>query len=626
MGLGAAWGGGGTCGKLAALWLLGATVVYAFLVGAAALPRYDGLVFLALCAWIAHVRVPAGSRRAALFVAFLIILTVGGLLNMWWSYGGVVDRQGLLGDVIPWSDAGGYLSDATRRNCGLLLGQDARRPLYLVVLSALLRMTCNDVRAIVALMALGGSVLGALVAARIADRARPWGTALALVIIYSFVRRHAFSLSTESLGFLFGSAAFLVMFRSAPSTLELFAGTVFFALGLATRMGPLLVVVTTVLFFALRKQWLRALLVASAWAIVLAGDAWLLSHIREPGVAMGDYAPILYGMLHGEDFTYISTVHPELSTLPMVHRGSAILSIVLAELRRQPSLAIVGPVRSLASFLFMPHGLLSLVLYDPDDIYLESPLPLRGLVAAMIGGVGIYRTASYVAMLLAACIASIVFIYSLGRVFFHRASDSSVRLCGYVFLGVVFSSAFTPPWITEGEQLQSSTLPFVAAFAASSLGFTNTHHLVESSRFSVFASTTWALGALVAVVACAFVPPRLAQAMPPCPYDAAPSVLFARGMPGIRVYVSDSGRGYSMDRVRTNAKYLVRHHADLGMPLLELAAPHMAFEVVYDQCEQRTRIVAADADLLERWDATWATVDVEPHEGILHAVRIRRIR
>jgi hypothetical protein len=611
---------------MAARWFLGAAVVYASLVGAGTLPRYDGLLFLGLCAWVAHVRVAAGSRRAGLFVAFLVIVTAGGLLNMWWSYGGVVDRQGLLGDVIPWSDAGGYLSDATRRNCGLLLGQGARRPFYLVVLSALLRVTGSDVRAVVALMALGGSVLGALVVARIADRVRPWGTALALVIIYSFVRRHAFSLSTESLGFLFGSAAFLMMFRSAPSTMELLAGTVLFALGLATRMGPLFVVATTVLFFAVRRKWLRALLVACAWMSVLAGDAWLLSRIREPGVAMGDYGPILYGMLHGEDFTFVSTVHPELSTLPMAHRGSAILSIVLAELWRQPTLAIVGPVRSVASFLFTPHGLLSFVLYDPDDIFLESPLSLRGLVAAMVGGVGVYRTVSYVAMLLAACVSSIVLMYSLGRVFFHRVTDASVRLCGYVFLGVVISSAFTPPWITEGEQLQSSTLPFVAAFAASSIGFTSPDHPVSSPRISVFASTAWAMGALLALVACAFVPPRLAQAMPPCPHDAGPSVLFARGMPGTRVEVSDSDRGYSMDRVRTNAKYLARHHADLGTPLLELAAPHMAFEVVYDRCEQRTRVVAADASLLARWDARWATVDVEPHEGILHAVRLRQIR
>jgi hypothetical protein len=452
--------------------------------------------------------------------------------------------------------------------------------------------------------------------------------ALALVVIYSFVRRHSFSLSTESLGFIFGSAAFLVMFRSDPSATDLFAGTVLFALGLATRTGPLFVVGTSVLSFVTRRQYRQAFLVTCAWAMVLGGDGWLVSQIREPGVAMGDYGPILYGMLHGEDFTFISTVHPEVSVLPIAERGSAILAIVLSELRLHPTLALVGPARSLASFLFLPHGLLSLVLYDPDDIHLESPLPMGRLVAGMIGSVGVYRVLSYVAMLLAACVATLAFVYTYGRVVFRRPSDSAIRLCGYVFLGVVISSAFTPPWITEGEQLQSSTLPFVVAFAACSLGSVSASASarVRSPQRSWVAPSAWALGALFAVAASAFIPARFAQSLPPCPHSAGSSVLFARAMPGTRVDVSESDSGYSMARVRTNAMYLARRYADLSAPLLELAKPRMAFEVVYDRCQQRTQVVAADADLLTLWRDRWAAVDVEPHGGMLRAVRIREIQ
>jgi hypothetical protein len=606
-----------------AFCLLAAVVVYAALVGAGVLPRYDGLLFLALCACIAHVRQPTGARRAALYIGFFGIVTVGGLLNMWWSYGGVVDRQGLLGDVIPWSDAGGFLSDATRRNYGLLLSQGARRPIYLVVLSALLRVSGNHVRAVVALMALAGSVMGGLVAARIAERACPWGVALALAIIYSFVRRHAFALSTESLGFIFGSAAFLVMFRSGPSALDLFAGTILFALGLATRMGPLFVVGTTVVCFAIRRQYARAAMVACAWALVLGADAWLIATIREPGVAMGDYGPILYGMLHGEDFTFITTAHPEVSALPMAERGSAILRIVLSELGQRPMLAIVGPVRSLASFLFLPHGLLSLVLYDPDDIHLESPLPAGRMVFGLVGSIGAYRVISYVTMLLAACACTLAFVYALGLAVVRRPSESAERLCRYVFLGVVLSSAFTPPWITEGEQLQSSTLPFVVAFAACSIGNLGAQARRPAPRRAGFAPPVWAFGALVAVAGSAFFPARWAQSSPPCPGNATPSALFAQAMSGTRVEVSRSNSGYSMERVRTNAMYLSRHYADLGAPLLELAAPGMAFEVVYDRCEERTQVVAASAELLTRWRDRWATADVERHQGILRVIRIR---
>jgi hypothetical protein len=71
---------------------------------------------------------------------------------------------------------------------------------------------------------------------------------------------------------------------------------------------------------------------------------------------------------------------------------------------------------------------------------------------------------------------------------------------------------------------------------------------------------------------------------------------------------------------------LVRHHADLGRPLLELAAPHMSFEVVYDACAERTRVVAAESGVLAHWNDRWAAVDVEPHDGISLAVGIRDLR
>lgn len=613
-------------------YLLVSIFVYALLVGTGRLPRYDGLLFYALCVWVAHAGADLRSIKSlsafgipsqtALFVMFLVASTVGGLFSMFWSHGGVVDRQALLGDVIPWSDAGGYLSDATRRNYGLMLAPGARRSIYLVVLSALLRLTRDNVRLVVVGMSVAGSVMGALVASRIAERARPWGTALALIVLYSFVRRHSFSLSTESLGFVFGAAAFLAWFRTSSSESDYVAGAIFLALGLATRMGPVWIAATTVLFFAVRRRWRLSLMVAGVWIVVLGGDALLLSKIREPGVVLGDYGPILYGMLHGEDFTYVTHVHPELSALPPAHQGAAIFAIIGAELVRQPSLALLGPARSLASFLFLPHGLLSLVLYDPDDISLEAHLPVVRLLANMVDTVGVYRVVSYISMLIVACVVTGVFLLGLVRSLRPRTSDSAVRLCEYVLLGTVISSAFTPPWITEGEQLQSSSLPFLVAAAACSLGAVGGQSPHRRDLGWGGGRFAWALLTPVAILLCAFLPARFPRRSPGCPEEIGTSVLFARGMPGVRIDISDSEDGYSMDRVRTNAKFLERHHSDLGEPLLELGAPHMAFEVVFDPCERRTRVVAGHADVLTRWKDRWARAEIESHRGVLRIIRL----
>ena len=332
-----------------------------------------------LCVWAAHAEIHASSSRRALYIAFLGIVTVGGLVTC----GGPTAASRIARVSSATSFPGPTRVDTFRTPCGETMDSCSaraqegrflpRRPVRPPSRDRLQRARHRRTD--------GPRLHGSRSAGGVAHRRprRPVG-ASAGARRSLFVRPSSRLLTVDRISRVsFRRVRLPGALQVGPLNARNLRGTILFALGLATRMGPLFVVATTVVFFAVRRQWTRALVVAGAWSVVLAGDAWLLSLIREPGVTMGDYGPILYGMIHGEDFTFIAAVHPELSLLPVAQRGPAIVAIVLSEIRRQPALAIVGPARSIASFLFMPHGLLSFVLYNPDDIFLESPLPVREL-------------------------------------------------------------------------------------------------------------------------------------------------------------------------------------------------------------------------------------------------------
>jgi hypothetical protein len=588
-----------------------------------ALPRYDALLLLPVTWFVASIDLRSEARRTALYFGYFCVLMIGVGCNLWWSYGSSADRHGLLGGVIPWSDAIGFLADATRRNFGELLSATARRPLWLVWLSALLRVF-GDLRVVLTIMVGLGVIAASAVASRIAQSAGKLGTFFTLIILYEFLRRYFFVLSTESLGFIFGAIGFLILFRRDVRIEHVFAGVMFMAMGLATRAGPMLIAATTVLFFALRRQWRLALIAASCWVFALAFDASLLTAIREPGVSMGDYGPILYGMLHGHDFTFVMEQHPELAGVPYSERGAFIFRIIMRELAVRPWLAITGPTISLLSFVFGPHGFFSFGFYDPDDLYLEHPSSIGAGFGAIASKAGVYRLANWFSMVLWGAATAISFVYSIVRFATSRNRSTHLEFAGFVLAGIVLSSAFTPPWITEGVQLQSSTLPFLVAFAACTIDPKRAQSPEKQARIG-HSLWLWSapIVALSALLLCAYLPAKWHRVAPQCGQVDPLDERFLLPIEGTFVEVDAKNEHFSRARVELNALYLHKVHSDLAEPLRTFGQPGVAFEATYDACNRRIQVIAGDATLLRAWGTQWAKARLSLLRGVAFVTDVR---
>ncbi len=242
-------------GRMAAGGLLGATLVYATFVGVGVIPRYDGLIFFMLCVWAAHAEIHASSSRRALYIAFLGIVTVGGLVNMWWSYGGVGGSPGsprrrhslVRRGWIPFGRHAAKLWTLAQR--GRKKANLPRRPVRPPSRDRLQRARHRRTD--------GPRLHGSRSAGGVAHRRprRPvggerWRSSFSIrssVVTPSHCRPN---LS----GFFSARPPSWRSSSRPPQRSKSSRETILFALGLATRMGPLFVVATTVVFFAVRRQ------------------------------------------------------------------------------------------------------------------------------------------------------------------------------------------------------------------------------------------------------------------------------------------------------------------------------------------------------------------------------------
>lgn len=595
---------------------LAAATAYAALVALAILPRYDAIAFALVAALFSRATARAEDQALAARVSAMFFLVFAGGVYANQLTTGVEGRHALMGGIIPWSDAEGFLSNAWRIGHGLPFSTNvtltAMRPLYPLSLSFVLSAVGMDVKLALAIYAgvvavLMGSVASAL-GARYGARAR-----FAVTVIFAFyLRRYLFVVGTESLGVLAGLVAFRLLLASgtelALAPLAGFFGC--FGLALATRPGPVLAVPLLFVWVwraSSRDRVKRLATCAAAFAAALSFNSIVVRATAESGTPGGEFPPILYGAMHGEDYTYLGEVHPEIANLPQTVRMGATARLMAGEIAARPWVAL-GFLQGSGAFLAGPHGLFSLGFYDPDDSYFEGPGGFGEKVARFRTEAGVYRMANLLGMGVVA--VAFVFLVLRGAALAVRDAWRDVRAwrsgaprtgdgdalttaARLVFLGAVLSAAVTPPWITEAAQLQASVLPFTLM-----LPWLTRRTEAPEARATTAPITLWLAPALLAGwLILAFALARRAPLdLPDAPctdpraFVAEPSLLVA--------IQSDEAGGYTMARFRENARFVGKHNPDLTEPLLRRAAPGFAFEMVFDACTGRAAVVMGSNDAL----------------------------
>lgn len=599
---------------------LGAIGLYAVAVaGFKWLPLYDCVVLPPLLALVFRALDPFDRRaRTRVLVGAGALLVAAFLLRLWTL--GYEGRNAVFGGILPWSDSGDFYSDALRLIHGRRFSPaSSRRPLFPALLAALLKLCGGDLRLPLAILGAVGAVTMALPALEV-WRTDGWKSALAVYLVFVFFeRRWTGFIQTEHLGLPLGAVGFALLWRAqslrrvdARSAVGAAALGVFaLALGLFARAGCFLVLPALVIWGAGLAPSARGRIHAGA---ALVGAVLIAFCIHEStlatagnGTSFSDYPPIFYGLLHGEDFTYLAQTHRWLGELAPPDRVSAQWAVIVDEIRVRPWILPLALARSLSAFFVSPFGAFSYVWTNPDDAIFEDGPRIDSLWQSA-GPLGILRywrstlgTFSIVnAAVMGALGAALVVAFLIGAFKLARDRDPQRSLLAAATVGILASVPFMPPWITSGVQIQTVTLGFAAALPASLLSArsaTGVQRAPPPFPRAIALSLPVAIAAFAALLGWVLLVPRL-------PPAAAPSGLrWVDVAPASSVEVAPrralSFRRKGLADLAASLEFLSKHNDDLTGSVAPSMNVGVLFHSAYDPAAGHWEILVDDARRLD---------------------------
>ena len=584
-------------------------VVHALLLAADVLPHYDALLHVPLIVLLALAleERPALQRRRLTIAYFFLFASALYAHQLTTGYAG---RQALVGGVIPWSDAEGFLTNTWRALAGLPFSvaksRTGMRPFFPMTFAATLAAVGHDVRLALCLYDAVIAVLMGLVATRLGERYGWKAFAGAVVVLTWTLRRNGFVLATESVGLIAGLVAFEAFASSLGKDVRkgwlLPAGFLVLGLGNMARPGPLFAIPLLLVWLQVRgKSWALTGACTAAFALAFSFNVLVVRTTAEPSEQIGgEFPPILYGAMHGEDYTYLAAKHPEVSALSPQDRVPGTLRLMGSELRERPWL-VLGFLQGAGAFVGSPHGQFSIAFFDPDDAYFERVSPWEGAKRA-----GIYRILNLVAMAATGIVGIVLAWRGLWRGHRRRRAgedpDLLAECAQVVFVGALLSACVTPPWITEAAQLQTTTVAFFALLPWVYAGVPNVLP-VQGRR--VASEQLVFVGWLVATYLFVVTRP---SAVPADPCGAGTRAIYVEPSMLVRVRSADEG-GYTLARMRENLGFMKRRNPRLVEPLLAIGREGVGFEMVLDACAGRTSILAGDAAKLAALAPGWSVVE-----------------
>jgi hypothetical protein len=415
---------------------------------------------------IARLGQPAAGR---LVLAGMLAVTSLVLFGMW--AGGVSDGQVIAG-LLPYSDGNGYYADALRILHGERLSAfSSRRPLFAAWLAVLLGLTLGNLPATLAILSLLTTAAICL-AAREAERCHGApAAALLLACLFLFSRRYTGTMLTEHHGLLFGCLAFVLLWRGSRlgRPLLVVAGTFLLSLGLLARAGaflvlPLIAVWAAREFRGERRLALGVLAACSAAVLGALGlNGLLLVRLGVPEAAFGNFAWTLYGLVFGGDWTLALAHHPELASLPPVQQTQAVYALAADRIRQEPTALVSGCLRAWSAFFLSRTGsVFSLVQhFSPEGEVFRASLESQGRTAlaqvmSVLIGLNVLARRAWLVGLNLLAVAGLV------RLWRSRRSPCQQLICA-LWLGMLASVPFAPPWDADYMRAYAATAPFIVA-------------------------------------------------------------------------------------------------------------------------------------------------------------------
>lgn len=377
--------------------------------------------------------------------ALATVLLAFGLVNLWSLWFSGISDYILLGGLLPFSDAGGYFSDAQN----ILLGNavsdfSGKRPIYAATLSTITAVFGNNLHHIlVAQTVIVGSAI-AFLAVRCKQNYGVVFTAFFIATIWLFYRRFIGETMTENLGLLFGCLGLCFLWQvcqNEKSKYTLYLGLFFLSIGLVSRAGPFFVLPALAIWagviFAEQPKKFNFSAFGVCILAILSGfviNKLLMHGLNIQSTLFSNFAQTLYGLLAGGDWKMAREVNP------------AILNMGLEEEARE--------TYRMAWELFVN---------DPTSLIKGAARAIAGLGMTMyLFGYSFHPTAP---ALIPTVVLTLLALVGLCIVVANRGDPKSSMLLA-VLIGCFASAPFVPPWDADMMRAYAVVIPFLSLIPA----------------------------------------------------------------------------------------------------------------------------------------------------------------
>jgi hypothetical protein len=373
------------------------------------------------------------------------MLLFGLALSYKWTSG--YSDNGVIGGLIPYKDAKNYYFGADLILNSLPLADAVNstwRPLFPGFLSTLLLFTGQDLKIALALLVMLTGLGCYLTALQIHDSFGPVSAGLFGALMFFYAQPFIGYTVSEMAGILFGSFAFLLLWRASGNLklFDLLLGLLILMAAVSARAGaffifPLLAVWAGWVFrktsrFSIRVFGIAVITILAGYLLVNSVYPRLFG--IPPGSAFGNFAFEIYGQIHGGTGWHSAIEDLGTTNSTVVYRSAFQFFV------KHPLSLVVGAAKSYRDF-FLPdsNSVFAFSFTHPAD----WPNLLLWIPTVILLTMGLVRAIKNI-----------------------RFSQPGLMIAG--FIGILFSIPFLPP-IDGGGRFYASTMPFLFILPAAAL-------------------------------------------------------------------------------------------------------------------------------------------------------------
>jgi hypothetical protein len=452
-------------------WLLVvmiSTLVYA-LVLLTPIPRQIGLIFryeftstvFLLLILFSAAYLFEGWTGQLLKILITLLVFAMPLSGLW---AGGSSEPSIIGGLLPYSDASNYYNDALR----LLSGWDfqslaTRRPLFTVLLSAVLWLTGRNLQLTLAVLVLLTTLGTVLAANRLKLAEGPYAAILFSLLVFLYYRRFIGTTLTEHYGLLSSLLGFTFLLRGLLDNRPrlVLSAILMVSFALNARAGtmfllPALVVWTGFEFRAEKPfSWKWSFWAALAALSGFAANYFLFRLLSSSNTALfSNFSYTLYGLARGGlSWTAIFNEHPELVNLLPAKQSARIYQLALDLILTRPGLLVQGALKAWTAFFDFRSAMSLFGFVGGGDVYFYA---MKSGASA-----GLYVLGRAFIMLLG--------LVGIVRIAIYRKRQRIFVLA--VWSGILLSVPFVPPWDADRMRAYAATIPLMLYFPAVGLAW-----------------------------------------------------------------------------------------------------------------------------------------------------------